>query len=110
MALFLYVLDREERLDDLAARDAVTPYVRTTGADYLHTKDAATAACELFAERLPPHEGSPLNRLIASLTTTPESFEVPDLPAMWTPDFRMPLMLALEWLGYLGLRERTQPV
>jgi hypothetical protein len=109
LALFLYVLDRDERLDDPAVRAAVTPYVRTEGAEYLHTKDAAAATCELFAEHLPAYENAPLSRLIASLTTTPGSFEVPDLPAMWTPDFRMPLMLALEWLGYVGLQESTQP-
>ena len=108
LALFLYVLDRDEQLDDPAARDAVAPYVRTEGADYLHSKHAAAATCELFAEHLPSHEGSPLSHLIASLTTAPDSFEVPDLPALWAPDFRMPLMLALEWLGCLGLRERTQ--
>lgn len=110
LALFLYVLDRDEQLDDPAAWAAVTPYVGTEGAEYLHTKDAAAATCELFAEHLPPHEDGPLNRLISSLTATPEIYEVPDLPAMWTPDFRMPLMLALEWLGYVGLRESTQSI
>lgn len=92
-----------EQLDDAAVRTAVAPYVRTGGAEYLHTRDAAEATCALLSEHFPDDRG-PLSRLITSLTTRPEIFEVPDLPSMWTPDFRMSLAPALEWLAY-ALRE-----
>lgn len=108
LALFLYILDRHEQLEDPAARAAVAPYMRTDGTEYLHTKDAADAARELFTEHI-PRDGGPLSRLVATLTTPPESFEHSgDAPSTWMPDLRMPLMPALEWLGYVGLREGGQ--
>jgi hypothetical protein len=106
LALLLYTLDRDEQLDDPAALTALAPYVHTQGAEYLHTVDAVAATRALFSGNL-PDDGRPLSRLITSLTTRPEIFEVPDLPSMETPDFRMPLVIALQWLDY-GLQESTQ--
>lgn len=95
LALLLYVLDRDERLDDPALRTAIAPYVRTEGAESLHTGDGTEVTRALLSEHLP--EGGPLSLLFTLLTTRPEPFVVMDLPSMET---HMPLAPALEWLAY----------
>ncbi|WP_326759098.1 hypothetical protein OHB35_15070 [Streptomyces phaeochromogenes] len=106
LALILFALDHNEQLDDPATLTALAPHVHTHGAEYLRTVDAVSATRALFAERL-PDDGGPLSRLITSLTTPQEVWVTVDLPSMDTPDFRMRLAPALEWLDR-GLRARTQ--
>jgi len=113
LALILFALDRDEQLDDLATLTALAPYVHTPrvehfGVDCLRTADAVSATLALFVERL-PDDGGPLSRLVASLTTPQENWVTVDLPSMDTPDFRMRLAPALEWLDR-GLLARPQAV
>lgn len=106
LALILFALDRDEQLDDPATLIALAPYAHTPGAEYLRTVDAVSATRALFAERM-TDGGGPLGRLIISLTTPQEVWVTVDLPSMETPDFRMPLAPALEWLDH-GLRATPQ--
>ncbi|MEV0934281.1 hypothetical protein ACIBMX_10835 [Streptomyces phaeochromogenes] len=106
LALILFALDPNEELDDRAALTALAPYVHTPDAEYLHTAAAVSATRALFAERL-PSDGDPLSRLITSLTTPQEVWVTEELPSMDTPDFRMRLAPALEWLDR-GLQARPQ--
>jgi hypothetical protein len=106
LALILFALDRDEQLDDPATLTALAPYTHTPGAEYLRTADAVSAARALFAERL-PDDGGPLSRLVTSLTTPQKVWVTVDLPSMETPDFRMLLAPALEWLSS-GLPARPQ--
>ncbi|MFD4561240.1 hypothetical protein ACFWP5_44175 [Streptomyces sp. NPDC058469] len=99
LALILFALDRDEQLDDQAALIALAPYVHTPGTEYLHTADVLDATLALFAERL-PDVGGPLSRLITSLTVSQavDDWAMEELPSMDTPDVRMRLAPALEWL------------
>ncbi|MFG2370469.1 hypothetical protein ACGFY9_03185 [Streptomyces sp. NPDC048504] len=108
LALILFALDRDEQLDDPAVLSALAPYVHTPGTEYLHTTDVVAATLALFTDRL-PDDGGPLSRLITSLTTsqTMEGWATAELPSMDTPDVRMRLAPALEWLD-LGLPAHAQ--
>lgn len=115
LALLLYALDRDELLDDAAVLTALVPYVHvytpdvwgyTPDGELFHTAKAVDATRALFAEHVPDH-GRPLSRLITSLTTPQEVWVTVDLPSMDTPDFRMRLAPALEWLDR-GLRADAQ--
>ncbi|WP_019062454.1 hypothetical protein [Streptomyces prunicolor] len=111
LALLLFAVDRDEQLDDPALLAVLAPYVHvytpdvggfTRDGELFHTRKAVDAALALFAERF-PDDGGPLSHLIVSLTSPKENWVTVDLPSMDTPDFRIELAPALEWLNR-GLR------
>ncbi|MFE9601483.1 hypothetical protein [Streptomyces hokutonensis] len=107
LALLLFAQDREVQLDDPAALAVLAPYVGVYTPDVggftrdgllFHTKKAVDAALALFTEHF-PDDGGPLSHLIASLTAPNDHWVTVDLPSMDTPDSRIELATALEWLN-----------
>lgn len=83
LALLLYVLDPDARMDDQDLREAVLPYMDSS------------AARRLLTEQVPAGQ---FDELLDELTTVPSIQEYPDSSSLLDPDQRPYLVLAVEVL------------